>query len=245
MNNEEAKFILQGYRPNGADAGDATFCAAVEQAKHDPVLGDWFARQQAFDAAISAKLYQITPPADLRAAILAGGRASAAGGARRAWWNHPIWMGAAASVAVLLAVGLALWPKQASAFDDFAIADSRLSATHGHESHGAASSALQRMLGQPTMRLGQKLPVSFAVLHETGCRHVSYRGRDVLEVCFNRNGEWFHCYIGRAADFPDMAQKLVPVIVAKGSGAVASWADGEHVILVVSKAGRQSLEALL
>ena len=33
MNNVEAKFILQGYRPNGADAADATFAAALEQAR--------------------------------------------------------------------------------------------------------------------------------------------------------------------------------------------------------------------
>lgn len=74
MNNEEAKFILQGYRPNGADAGDATFCAAVEQAKRDPALGEWFARQQSFDTAVGAKLAQVAPPSGLRAAILAGGK---------------------------------------------------------------------------------------------------------------------------------------------------------------------------
>lgn len=245
MNNEEAKFILQGYRPNGTDAGDATFCAAIEQAKSDPALGAWFAKQQAFDAAISAKLGQITPPAGLRAAILAGGRATAAGVPHRAWWNHPVWMAAAASVAVLLAAGLVLWPKQASAFDDFALADTRLSATHGHESHGAASNALRLMLGQPTTKLGQRLPVNFATLRDTGCRHVSYRGRDVLEICFKRNGEWFHCYIGRAVDFVDMEQGTTPVIVDKGKGAVASWADAEHFVVVVSKTGRKSLEALL
>lgn len=245
MNNEEAKFILQGYRPGGADAGDATFAAAIEQAKNDPILGGWFARQQAFDAIISAKLAQVTPPAGLRAAILAGGRASVVTEAHRAWWHHPVWMGTAASVALLLAVGLALWPKQASAFDDFAYADARLSATHGHESHGAESNALRLLLGEPTTRLGQKLPVNFATLHDTGCRHVSYRGLNVLEICFNRDGEWFHCYIGRGVDFPDMAAGTTPVIVDKGGGAVAYWTDGEHVIVVVSKVGRQSLEALL
>ena len=118
MNNAEAKFILQGYRPNGADAGDAAFCAAVEQAQKDPALGEWFARQQAFDAAVSAKLAQVAAPADLRAAILAGGRVSASGATRRAWWNQPVWLAAAAGVAVLLATGLVLWPKQAAAFGE-------------------------------------------------------------------------------------------------------------------------------
>ncbi|AOS42998.1 hypothetical protein Verru16b_00036 [Lacunisphaera limnophila] len=245
MNNEEAKFILQGYRPNGADAGDETFAAALEQAKRDPALGAWFAQQLAFDAALSAKLGRIVPPADLRSAILAGGRASAGATPVRAWWNHPVWMGAAASVAILMAAGLALWPKQASAFDDFAYADARLGPTHGHEGNGAATGALQLMLSQPTTKLGQKLPVSFATLHETGCRTVNYREADVLEVCFERNGEWFHVYIGRAADFPDRKPGAGLTIVDKPSGAVATWADGEHVIVVVSNVGRQSLEALL
>jgi hypothetical protein len=245
MNNEEAKFILQGYRPNGADAGDATFCAAVEQAKNDPALGEWFAKQQAFDAAISAKLTQVTPPADLRAAILAGGRVSGRNQPRARWWNQPVWMGAAAGVAILLATGLALWPKQAAALDDFALADSRLGATHGHGGHGEATDALQAMLSQPTTKLGQKLPLNFATLRDTGCRTVSYRGRDLLEVCFNRNGEWFHCYIGRAADFPQMARGGEPTIVDKGKGAIASWVDADHVVVVVSKVGRKSLEALL
>ncbi len=245
MNNAEAKFILQGYRPNGADAGDATFGAALEQAKNDPTLGEWFARQQAFDAAISVKLAQAVPPADLRAAILAGGRVTAAGVSRRFWWNQPAWMGLAASVAVILAAGVALWPKQAAAFDDFALADSRLSATHGHGGNGDATQALQLMLSQPTTRLGQKLPLNFSTLHDTGCRNINYRDRAVLEVCFNRNGQWFHCYIAKATDFPGLAPGTTPAIVEKGTAAIASWTDADHVIVVVSKTGRKNLEALL
>jgi hypothetical protein len=245
MNNEEAKFILQGYRPNGADAGDATFCVAVEQAKSDPALGEWFAKQQAFDAAISAKLAQIRPPDNLRAAILAGGRVTERGKARIRWWNQPVWMAAAAGVAVLLAIGVTLWPKPAAAFDDFAFEDAKLSAIHGHGDHGAATNALQWILSQPTTKLGQKLPVDFAKLQNSGCRSISYRGREVLEICFNRNGEWFHCYIARSADFPRLLQSGKLAIVEKGSTAIASWADSEHVIVVVGKAGRQSLEALL
>jgi hypothetical protein len=245
MNNEEAKFILQGYRPNGADANDATFCAAVEQAKNDPLLGEWFAKQQAFDAAISSKLGQIVPPADLRAAILAGGRVTAGAAERRSWWNRPAWLAFAAGVAVVFATGLALWPKRAAAFDEFALADSRFGATHGHGARSEATDSLQATLSQPTTKLGQKLPVNFATLLGTGCRHVSYRGREVLEVCFNRNGEWFHCYIGRRSDFPRVAQGQNPVILEKNGGAIAMWTDAEHVIVVVSKVGRKSLEALL
>jgi len=245
MNNEEAKFILQGYRPNGSDAGDATFAAAIEQAKNDPALGEWFAKQQAFDAAIGAKLGQVAPPANLRAAILAGGRVTEGGKAQVRWWNQPVWMAAAAGVALLFATGVALWPKPAAAFDEFAFDDARLSAIHGHGDHGAPTNALQWALSQPSTKLGQKLPVDFAKLRETGCRHITYRGHDVLEVCFNRNGEWFHCYIARSVDFPHLAQGAAPTIVEKGSAAIAAWADAEHVIVVVGQAGRKSIESLL
>lgn len=243
MNNAEAKFILQGYRPNGADAGDATFCAAIEQAHNDPALSQWFARQQAFDAAVSAKLALVPVPADLRAAILAGGRVTTAGTSHRAWWNRPALMAVAAGVTVLLAAGAALWPKQAAAFSDFAFADAKLSAIHG--GHGHENNELQAVLNDPATKLGQKLPISFANLHETGCRTINFQGRDVLELCFKRNGVWFHAYIARAADFPHIGLSPTPAIVDKGTTAIASWTDAEHVIVVVSKTGRKNLEALL
>ncbi len=243
MNNAEAKFILQGYRPNGADANDATFCAAVEQSQNDPALGAWFAKQQAFDAAVSTKFAQVAAPADLRAAILAGGRVTAAGIPPRSWWNQPAWMAVAAGVAVIFATGVALWPRQAVAFDEFALADAKLSATHG--GHGDVASALQLMLSQPNTKLGHKLPVNFAALRSTGCRTASYQGRDVLEVCFNRNGQWFHYYIAKAADFPRVALSTTPTIEDRENAAIASWTDAEHLIVVVSKTGRKNLEALL
>ena len=243
MNNAEAKFILQGYRPDGADAADATFCAAVEQAQADPALGEWFAKQQAFDAAVSAKLAEVAPPADLRAAILAGGRVSAASTPRRNGWNQPVWLAAAAGVAVMFAAGVALWPKQAAAFGDFALADARLSALHG--GHGHENNELQAILNDPATKLGQKLPINFANLHETGCRTITFKGHDVLELCFKRNGVWFHAYIARASDFPRVALNSTPTFEDRGSTALASWADAEHVIVVVSKTGRKNLEALL
>ena len=245
MNNAEAKFILQGYRPNGSDAGDATFCAAVEQTKTDPALGDWFARQQFFDAAISDKFNQVMPPADLRAAILAGGRVTAAGTSSRRWWNRPALMAMAASVAVVFSLGLALWPRQAQAFDEFAYADAGLGAIHGHGDRGHATNALQWALSQPTMKLGDKLPAEFADLKACGCRTIGYRGRQVLEVCFNRNGVWFHCYIAKVTDFPELALGAKPVLEDKGTGCIASWSDSENVIAVVSRSGRKNLEALL
>src|ERR1700756_3022970 len=72
ITNQTAKFLLNAYRPNGADAQDPVFRDALEQAARDPELGAWFKEQRGFDSMIAEKLSGIEPPAMLRSAILAG-----------------------------------------------------------------------------------------------------------------------------------------------------------------------------
>lgn len=244
MNNLEAKFILQAFRPNGTDSGDATFCAALEQAKSDPGLGQWFAQSQTFDTAISAKLSQIQAPAGLREAILAGGRVTTPATTRRSWWRQPAFA-AAASVAVLIAASMAFWPPRAAAgdFTAFLLNDAKHSETHGGE--GEHNFALQAYFTNPETRLGGQPPLDFEQQRSTGCRSVHFGGKDVLEICFKRNGEWFHCYMVRKADFPTLVAAGSPVITEHGKTYLAKWADNEHVYLVVSKLGREALEKLV
>jgi len=245
MNNLEAKFILQAYRPGGADASDATFTAALEQSRRDPGLEQWFAQSQTFDTAISAKLSQIQAPAGLREAILAGGRMTNPDTTRLSWWRQPAFA-AAAGVAVLIAASMAFWPKQAvanSALSDFALTDALHSETHG--GHGAEAGLLQATLNQPTTRLNQGLPVDFAALRKAGCRTVRFKGHEVLELCFKRDGAWFHCYIAQRADFPTLAAAAVPALVDRNNVSLAAWGDASLLYVVVSKTGRANLEKLL
>lgn len=244
MTNQEAKFILEAYRPNGRDADDATFCAALAQAKSDPALGAWFARAQAHDAAVAAQVRQIAPPAGLREAILAGSQATRG---KRAERRSPmIWLALAASVAVLLAGTLALWPNGAKAetakFATFAM-DDTLNGHHG--GHGEAAGALQALLSQPSTHVAAALPVDFAALRATGCRTLSFAGHDVLEVCFQRNGAWFHCYIANCADFPALRAGAPAVYKQEGQLGCASWSDATHHFTLVSVAGLDAVKRLL
>jgi hypothetical protein len=244
MTHEEAKFILQSYRPDGSDAGDESFAAALKLAQEDAALGRWFERQQSFDRAIAAKLREIQAPAELRAAILAGGPAR--GRARAPWWQQPRWLAMAAGIVVLLSAALLLRSGRAqdrTSFLAFVVNDARHSETHGGS--GEPTGELQARLNQPTTRLGGALATNFENLRATGCRTVSFKGRDVLEVCFNRNGEWFHCYIVRQADFPSMPSLAEPVISQLDQVDVATWSDSSHVYMVVSKVGLDALQRLL
>ncbi|YCM43711.1 hypothetical protein V2O64_20610 [Verrucomicrobiaceae bacterium 227] len=69
MDRERAKFILQSFRPDGADAREPAFQEALELATEDRELGEWLAGERAQDAAFAAMLSGVEIPIDLRDAI--------------------------------------------------------------------------------------------------------------------------------------------------------------------------------
>lgn len=245
MTDQEAKFILQAYRANGADAMDATFAQALEQARRSPALADWLERQRAFDRAVTGRLAEVAPPPGLRESIMAGAQVSRRPG--RADTGLYRWVALAASLAVVGIVGLVLWPRQAQAaatLESFAVADTRQDRNHG--GHGVEAGAMRIMLSQPTTKLGGALPIEFDALRTNGCRTIGFGNRPVLEVCFKRNGVWFHCYVVRGADFPDLAASPGKPILSEVEGMhLAKWTAQGLVYVVVSGAGREALEQLL
>lgn len=240
MTNQEAKFTLAAYRANGRDADNPMFREALDQVRLDPALAAWWTRAQAHDAAVAARLAEVAPPAGLREAILAGARAS-----RRPRVRWTGWLALAAGVAVLLSAGLIAWPRRAAAesarLTAFAIDDT----AHGqHGGHGGPTGAMQAMLGASSTRLGAGLPVDFATLRSTGCRTLDFQGHAVLEICFSRDGKWFHCYIARRADFPSLAETAA-VITERAQLASAAWSDATYHFVVVSEAGVDAVRKLL
>ena len=70
MDKEQAKFILRSFRPDGGDARDPDFAAALQTATEDRELGEWFARERATDAGFSQALCSLEIPETLRNEIL-------------------------------------------------------------------------------------------------------------------------------------------------------------------------------
>ncbi|HEY5743266.1 MAG TPA: hypothetical protein VIS99_12055, partial [Terrimicrobiaceae bacterium] len=112
MDNEQAKLILQAYRPSGEDADDPFFSGALEQARVDPELAKWFAEQRAFDEAMRKALQERIPPAGLRDSILLARKLSTLPRQQlsRPFWQRPGVMALAASIIVLLAVAVLVRP---------------------------------------------------------------------------------------------------------------------------------------
>jgi hypothetical protein len=102
MTREEARLLLEVYRPGGPDAEDPRFVEALEHLKTDEELSRWFAQQQAFDAVVSRHVQSMPVPGPLKAAILAGEKVLA----HLAWWRLVNWARVAA-LALVLATGAA------------------------------------------------------------------------------------------------------------------------------------------
>jgi len=191
MNTEEAKFILAAYRPDGRDAVDPQFTAALALAAQDPVLRAWWERQVAFDLEVTRKIAAIAPPASLRASILAGARLSRP---RVPVWRRPAWLAVAASVTVFLAAA-ATWRalRPAPTRAELA-AQSIADLVHAHHAHAGAppgGAGWQERLAGIALPLPQTLTLDLAELRRRRCRTLQVGGREVFEFCFERDGAWF------------------------------------------------------
>ena len=98
MTRDEAKALLELYRPGGRDAADPRLAEALQMVSADPELAGWFAREQAFDARICQSLRATPVPAQLQTAILAGGKVLE----HLVWWQLVNWRRVAVCAAVLL-----------------------------------------------------------------------------------------------------------------------------------------------
>lgn len=230
MDNQEAKFILKAYRAGGADADDPLFRNALEQARRDPSLSAWLAQEQARDQAIGAKLRAVPVPPGLRDAILAGARV----GARpRAAWRHPGWMALAAAIVVAFGVTF-LWRqttirRSMDGFATFVTDDLR----HGrHGGSGEDVHQLQAVLSNPATVLAHGLDLDPQHLRQTGCRTLTFAGRDVMEICFSRGGSEFHLYV-MVRDRTLPAGQGPRFASAEGASA-AVWTDKRFAYAVAS-----------
>lgn len=249
MKNQEAKFILGAYRPDGQDAEDATFREALTQAEKDPELRAWFERQRKFDSALSAKLKDIAPPAGLREAILTGSRVSVeAARPRRNWWMPVGWLAAAAAVALVATIAMktratAALPTGAQlaafALDDLANHHDQ------HIGHPAGLNALQAQLANVQIPLSKGVGINLNELRKEHCRAVKLAGHEVFEICFQRDGTWYHVYMGSRRDFAPGAIDPRALLKVQGEFASTAWADAEHVYALVTRAGPQALQRVI
>lgn len=254
MTNEEAKFMLQGYRPNGADADNEAFAEALKQAQRDPALREWFEREQAFDAVVAGKMREIRPPEGLRESILAGKKMTPSQdqAPARPWWAQTwtIGLAAAAAIAVVFTVALTQ-PRgdQASLVRvepilQLAMAD--MGGAHGPGAHADALGTFGAWIMDANSKLQDvEAPIDLDQLREMGCRTVNVAGHDVFEVCFKRESGWYHLYILPREACDPTGLNMDPMFHEKGKFVAASWACKDYAYLVAGATDLATLRGLL
>jgi hypothetical protein len=247
MNNQEAKFILGAYRPDGRDAADAMFVDAIAQAQQDPELRSWLERERKFDLLIGDKVRQIAPPAELRAAILAGSRASRR--RRRQWWRNPMLLAAAAAIAVVTTLTLSFTQRIASPdMADFAAAAlNDIAESHSeHNGFPQGLAEVQARLATATQPLNAvaRLNLNLDELRRRNCRSVRVAGRQIFEICFERDGAWYHLYAARRSDFPPASSTGPLMTSSRDQFAAASWADS-HLVYTLVATGPDALRRVI
>lgn len=239
MNNEQAKLILQAYRPGGQDANDPRFREALEQAQRDPELARWFANEQALDSRISTKVKaSIKPPAHLKSQLLAQRKIVRP----VAWWRMPAWqLAAAASLTLLVTLGV-LWFKPSDQVQ-FAAYRNKMAEFAANKldrldlmSRDVAE--VRRWLAQKESHGDLVLPAGLDGRPSLGCRLLDWNGHKVSLICFElENKQVAHLLVVDSATFKDASTES-PVFKQVGNVATASWSRGGKTYVVASKEAR-------
>ncbi|MCC5022349.1 MAG: RNA polymerase sigma factor [Candidatus Synoicihabitans palmerolidicus] len=254
MTNEEAKFMLQGYRPNGDDAKNEAFAEALSQANRDPSLREWFEHEQAFDQVIAGKLRGIAAPDGLRESILAGTKLSST--RPMSWWRNPWMMGSMAAAAAVALVATVFWAptKEAQVAGSTGlgaelILQTALAEFHGDHPIGLHANDLGNFgawLEASSTHLSRGvMPVTVSELRQDGCRSVELAGLEMFEICFQRDGNWYHVYLSPRDGFAPESVHEEPMFHEQGEFVAATWADAAYVYLVSGAAGVESLREIL
>lgn len=252
MTNQEAKFMLTAYRPNGADANDPAMAQALVQAERDPTLRQWFDGEQAFDRIVASKLTEVAAPAGLRESILTGTMMSSAEQPSPHWWQRSWALGLAVAAAVVVAFTLTLTesPSKLALLPGMdpllKVAMADFGGAHGPGPRAAALGEFGAWLTNDGNRLGAAvMPVNLEDLRAMGCRTINVAGHEVFEICFERASGKYHVFIApREAFAPDALQRD-PMFHQKGAFSAVAWADEKFAYLVSSTTDLASLRALL
>jgi hypothetical protein len=249
MDNREAKFILNAYRPGGQDANDPRFAEALEQARRDPVLKHWFDEAVGFDATMTEKLSATRVPNDLRENILAGAKVTSAPHWKNRWRKWAI----AAALVLSATLGGLIWhntrPAPVAGWQLQAL-DAILSSIARDESNFDAISSnpadLVKWLRANHAPTGEKLPDNLDKLPSIACKTFFWQGKPVSLICFALpDGRAIHLVMTSASAGPDLAIKHAAKLIQQGNWATATWREGDMVYMLALDGSRDELRRYL
>ncbi|MDB4745982.1 hypothetical protein OAG52_02205 [Verrucomicrobia bacterium] len=248
MTNEEAKFILSAYRPNGCDASDPAMAEALEQVARDPELGDWFREELAMDRVISKKLTEVSVPDGLRGNILTGHRMMEPTDSI-GWRVAAVMKWAAVFIAFVgIAVFLSLRDPADGQIAQYRSDMMGLLAMKAAplDYQGRSLSNVRNWLKDNHSLAQFEVSHTLANQPTMGCQVLEWNGAQVTLVCFDTgDGQLAHLLVVDRSAFPDLGELSEPVMESVAGWTTASWVSKDRVYLLAGKGERPEIRAFL
>jgi hypothetical protein len=256
MTTEEAKQILHAFHPNGEDDADPFFAEALELALNDNKLGEWFVEQCAFDASMSRALQSETPPADLRAAILAQNMASPESNPKSIKKiSNALILWAAIAAIIMIFTGMALFMRgSAEEVTPMTVASFTRQALdikeQGKISLGMMSTdpkQLRTWLAARGAPAGFVIPPGLRGLPSLGCQSYTMGGTKVSLVCFTLGSHQIaHLFIVDKSALADASIRSRPELRNENGLAFATWTSGDKsYVLTGDNVSMETLKRLV
>jgi len=239
---QQARQILLPFRPWAKADHDAKVVEALALCQRDAELAQWFENHCAVQNAIHARFNQMPLPEGLKEQILSEYKARAV---VPCWWRQPATLAAAATMAILVALG-SLWlttPRPSSEEVNFASYRSRMVRTalrtYGMDLETNDFAQIRTYLAQHQSPADYVLPQNLEATPSVGCGVLKWQDQPVAMVCFRTGkplapgakSDLFLFVIDRKA-LPDLRASNVPEFASVNKLVTASWTEGEKVYLL-------------
>lgn len=248
MDNAQARFLLHAARPDGRDDADPIFAEPLEQARRDPALGRWLEEERRLDALLTAKLGEIAPPAELRAALFAAPKVVRFSAPPSRFPPVAKWFALAAAVVLFLSATMGMRmarPSFAGYQGDLyaQIVDGRVGHLGLLDPHLGVLKEWLAAHGAPTPA---RLPLAVLDAPSLGCRTFLWHGTPVAQVCFRmKDGQVAHLFvIGRDA-WRSPPSEGTPDFGQRGEWGMACWRDHGQTYLLAKPGSEAAMKKLL
>lgn len=255
MTTQEAKLILQAYRPGSEDGEDPFFAAALELTRTDKELGEWFARQCEFDQMMGSALQSEIPPAGLRDAIL--GRKALPQVSKKAKPFQALSIFLSVAAAIVLFVGIALFHggvQHGSSSSEMTVAAFTRQALdikeQGKVSLATKStdpSQLRKWLAERGAPNDFVVPPGLNGIPSLGCQSYEMGGTKVTLICFDLgNNQVAHLFVVDKSALTDASQDSRPELREDNGLAFATWTSGnKSYVLTGDNITRETIQKLI
>jgi len=239
VNSLEAKRILIAHRSGRGASDDSQLLEALEQARRDPVLHEWWKQQEAFHAAMQRGFSQVPVPSGLREQISARTKIISF-----PWWRRPPAWAAAAAIILLLGLSTLLWtPSSNGSFATFRSRMVRfvlLQYRMDIQTNDMVS--INQFLDTNHAPADYVLPPGLKKLPPLGAGLPSWQGSRVSMVCFDsRTRGTLFLFIADRSEMkrpPTKDREYAQV----NKLMTVSWTDGGKVYVLAGEGSRETFE---